>query len=119
MFKTIFKISTAAFAIIGLLVCLVIAGLIWFASSRMHDNAPKPPEKIVLVLDFRDELTEISDEMPSLHSLLNLGKHENGSTNLHDVVQSLRTATKDPRVVGVVWPQFTAYDRNAGNSSRA
>jgi protease-4 len=102
MFKTIFKISTAAFAIIGLLVCLVIAGLIWFASSRMHDNAPKPPEKIVLVLDFRDELTEISDEMPSLHSLLNLGKHENGSTNLHDVVQSLRTATKDPRVVGVV-----------------
>lgn len=102
MFKTIFRISLGAFAVIGLLGCLMIAGLIWFASSRMHDNAPKPPEKIVLVLDFRDDLTEVSDEMPSLHSLLNLGKHENGSTNLHDIVQSLRTGTKDPRVVGVV-----------------
>lgn len=102
MLKIVLKLFIGAFAVLGLIACLLIGGGVWFASSRIH-KAPKPPEKIVLVLDFREELTERDDGVPDIRSLFNLVTQESPShTNLHELVQSLQRGGKDPRVVGAV-----------------
>ncbi len=103
MLKLILKIFVGAFAVVGLLACLVTAGGIWFASSRMHKE-PKPPEKIVLIMDFREELTEKPDDMPDIRAMLGYatGERDTGHNNLHDYVQALHRSLKDERVVGAV-----------------
>lgn len=102
MFKFILKLSVRAFALIGLLVVLAVAGGVWLASSKVR-HAEKPPEKIVLVINFRDELTEKSEAMPnSLRQIFDVVSREDGQTVLHDVVQALQRGAADPRVVGVV-----------------
>lgn len=102
MLKIVFKLFIGAFAVLGLIACLLIGGGVWVASSRIH-KAPKPPEKIVLVLDFKEELTERDDGVPDIRSLLSMvTKESKGRTSLHDVVQALLRGSKDPRVVGAV-----------------
>lgn len=102
MLKIVLKFFIGAFAVFGLIACLLVGGGVWFANSRIH-KAPKPPEKIVLVLDFKQELTEHDDGVPDIRSLLNIvTKESRGRTNLHDVVQALHRGSKDPRVVGAV-----------------
>ena len=102
MLKIVLKFFIGAFAVFGLIACLLVGGGVWFASTRIH-KAPKPPEKIVLVLDFKQELTEHDDGVPDIRSLLNIvTKESRGRTNLHDVVQALHRGSKDPRVVGAV-----------------
>jgi len=105
MFKTLFKLSVGAFAVIGLLVCLVLTSGLWYAKSHISPP-PKPPEKIVLVLNFKQELGEKYDgDLPhSLRSAFDffVDHDEDGRPVLHDVVQALLRGSADPRVVGVV-----------------
>lgn len=102
MLKTVFKLLTGAFAVIGLLAALVVSGAVWFASSRMH-KPPKVPDKIVLVLDFREELSERDDTMPDFRSLLSfVAKERPGRTTVREMVQALRNGSKDQRVIGAV-----------------
>ena len=108
MLKTIFKLFIGAFAVIGLLATVVFVVGLWLAQSQIarfqQKATPKPPEKIVLMLNFREELTESEDPMSGLRSALDLfgGERGNGHTALQDVVQALHRGAKDPRVVGVV-----------------
>lgn len=108
MLKTLFKLFVGAFAVLGLVATLVLALGLWLAQSKIAEYrtkaVPKAPEKIVLMLNFREALTETEDPMSGLKSALDVlgGDRGNGHTTLQEVVQALHRGAKDPRVVGVV-----------------
>lgn len=108
MLRTIFKLFVGAFAAIGLIATVVLVAGLWLAQNQIarfqHKVTPKPPEKIVLMLNLREELSETEDPMSGLRSALDVlgGDRGGGHTTLQDVVQALYRGAKDPRVVGVV-----------------
>jgi protease IV len=102
MFKTILRLTVRSFAVIGLLVVGLIVGGLWAARNQIH-QAPKPPEEIVLVLNLRQPLLEKSEALPhSLRALYDVMTQEDDQLVLHDIVNALRRAARDPRVKGMV-----------------
>ncbi|MGB4100801.1 MAG: signal peptide peptidase SppA [Alphaproteobacteria bacterium] len=100
--KTLLRIFVGVFAVVGLLTISGIGLGIWAVKSQVTAAQPKTPEKIVLVIDFSQPLTERTEFVPtSLHALIDTMTSE-GQLSLHDVVYALEHGSSDPHVLGVV-----------------
>lgn len=87
------RITFGFFAVIGFLVCLLVALGIYAAYQHVEPPMPEP-DKVILALDFTKGLEEKPDTTP-------FAFHAQGMV-LRDVVRALERGAKDPRVTGVV-----------------
>lgn len=90
-----FRFLVRLFAVVGLLLVLVAAGL-GFVYWRMVERGPALPDRIVLDLDLDRPLIEYVPTDPLAEVLF--GRE----TTLRSVVDTLDRARTDPRVAGVV-----------------
>ena len=100
--KTVFRIIIGVFAVVGLLTISSIGLGVWAVKSRIKVQEVKPPEKIILVVDFSQPLVEQTASVPkSLPSLIDTMTNKE-QVSLHDVVYALEHGSNDPHVLGVV-----------------
>ena len=100
--KTVFRIIIGVFAVVGLLTISGIGLGVWAVKDQMKVVPPKLPEKIILVVDFNQDLVERTEPVPSsLRSLINTVTSKE-RVSLHDVVYALEHGSKDPHVLGIV-----------------
>lgn len=101
MFRSLLKFFVYAFAVAGFLTVGLVGLGIWAVGHNAVPR-PKPPEKIILVVNFNENLVEKYEEIPtSLRSLVDTVTSE-GQLSLHDVVYALERGSKDKRVQGIV-----------------